>query len=406
MGNFKKSKKYVAIALVGALSLGIFTGCGGNSPADKGSMSVIDANDGDSKTNEKSSALTSAVMDTYNDNVSSTHIASVLYNPDINYQSNDSDLYNKYILCSYGMGREFTMDELVDFSFLDDKNDLMWGVDGIIINSCITHGSLNSPTLYLNRVTGTELVDEVYISTGTAREGYAEERGYVTCDDGYMDTADINSRFFMYIDSTAKGDERVRAAMEAETPLSREEINSENLANIINNQLYNGDLYILNSLDDFTSVEETFGSDNIKLDDAVFVQDVYARKIQKLFGLNIRDRESFIHSEYEYILYCDDENRVRVTFLEADYMLKNDMFENDDNSYNTLSDGSKDSFMYTDKDGNKFEYFLSSETYGMHHDKVINVFKNKELIGGIAVSNINEELTLFEELNLVFGTNN
>ncbi len=39
MGNFKKSKKYVVIALVGVLSLGVFTGCGGNSPDnDKGSM--------------------------------------------------------------------------------------------------------------------------------------------------------------------------------------------------------------------------------------------------------------------------------------------------------------------------------------------------------------------------------
>lgn len=154
--------------------------------------------------------------------------------------------------------------------------------------------------------------------------------------------------------------------------------------------LTKGDIRILDSLDDFDSVSETYGDTlDVNISDTVFYQDIIASKISENLGLNLKNKLEFYQTDTVYIRYMHTGNTDGVQIDLA--------FENKDYTYEQFNDyGNRSRYEYTDSNGNKYSYF--SSTSG------IFIFKNEEFTHTkIKLEKIDADMYWCDALGQSFG---
>ena len=404
-------KKIISLLLLGCITLSLVA-CGNNTntntQVDNNEQVDTQISTENKDTEKENSVLTHSDIDKYNSNKESRYLSAVIYNPDLTYKSNSKDEYNKYIVFTYDMLNEYTRDELLNYKVPDNDmayvdGDFRVGAGSTLLSACVTFGDLSSPAISYMNITDGKLTHHAFLSPSLYADDY--KRDTVTYgDNGYVHNADVVERVTMCVDECNKEGYKMYFTFALQEPLTRDQLSSDKVNEIINNKRYLGTASILTSLDNLDSVEKRIGTDNIALKDTIFLQDIFAEKMSTLFGLNVRDKESFIHSERDYVLYYDCENKVRVTFLEKEF-IKMTYDKKEDYSYDVTKAETKESFSYKDVNNNEYEYMVSKLTYGINKDTIILIYKNKEFMGGVSVSDINK-LPVFEELNHAFGLNN
>jgi len=365
-------------------------------------------NESDKDKKPTNNRITSSKLDLYNSINDSNYLTVVLYDPLKERQINgDKDSFDKAILVTYDLEENFKD------SFLNNKFS-------------VVAERKNEPSLiYYFGLMSNKYVAYCCISTNILNDGIfnialkeKEENGIYfytnktisslsTIDKNYKNDYHIYSTNFKATDysklenktSTDIINLKIGETSEKNIYVSmklKESVNYGNsfittVENYIKDNNFRNTLTILDNVDDLDSVNKIYGKE-IKLSNTIFYQDIIATKISNDYGLNLRNKDFFIHLDTMYIkfrAYGEDNYLTEVVFD----------CSKEDEDYTFISTTIPDNkFSYKDKNDTQYEYFID-ESVGQ-----LYVFKNQEYVGKLKVTHKGGvSKNLYSDLNYIFG---
>lgn len=348
--------------------------------------------------------LTSSPLSLYNPNVkSSNYLSIVIYDPQKTRLSHgDKDILEDAIV----VVTEFDRDIYPDF-FKKPYKSILYDDDYVYPYSLGTDKKVVPVVICTNKIY--EMTAEIWdikpfednseydakVTNSEAVYGISFDKDYTDrftiCGDGWEATKyeKATSAINLLIASTSTRNYYMGVNLTEKLLMNNSDINKIN--QMVKNNNFENSIYFLKSSDDFSTVSKYYGKE-VDLKNTIVYQDAMATQISNRFGLNVRDKDYFIHSDstfIEYKAYGSDDYLVDVKFNAInkimDYADTANYYKNNIYSYTI--------------DGIKYEY-IADNTNG-----IVFVFKETEYVGPISVCYRGKRSKdVFKHLNELFGT--
>lgn len=173
------------------------------------------------------------------------------------------------------------------------------------------------------------------------------------------------------------------------------------ISNMLDSKTCEKSLVKVKDIDDINSVENTYGEE-INLSDTVFFNDAVAKLVSESFGLNIRNKESFVQLDQNIIRYENAvfDGQVYVTIVLSHTVMNSDKVETIKKDFKEVS------YSYTDNNNVSYEYFSDED------NRKIYVLCNGECVAELTVTcsfaaNADSSLkniTYLDYVGTIFGT--
>ena len=396
----------VFVVVVGAVSIILVVNNNSNNDNNESSINMGETNKPDNKNennNENNGLLTKSTLSLYNPNVkSSNYLSMVVYDPQkTRLSSGDKDILEDTIV----VVTEFDKDIYSDFfnnyykAIVNNNNSVYrysLGTDKKVISSVICTNNIDdiSATIYdIERYNE----GEQYYGKSTNAEiinGSSYDKDYKNEYMIYGDTWKVTKRdeassiVDLLIANTETKNYYMSVNITEKLLMNNSNINK--IDQMIKNNNFENSIYFIKNSDDFSTVSKYYGKE-IDLKNTIVYQDAIATQISNEFGLNVRDKDYFVHSDnvyIEYKAYGSEDYLVDIKFTginkTMDYSEASNYYEDSTYSYNI--------------DGIKYEY-MANNTNG-----IVYVFKDTEYVGSIDVDYRGRSSTdSFKHRNELFG---
>ena len=359
---------------------------------------------------DENKLLTKAKLDLYNDIKNSKYMSVVLYDPLKERQpSGDKKIFDKPIIVTYE---------------LEDNVQNAYTKNKFVITA---EKKEKASFKYFYSLMGNQHIAYCYVGTNVLEDGSidlavkAEEingimfytntfgSSIITYDKDYVSSDDIYGSNF-YALNLAKFDNTVTSTNRVGLKIPEIEEKNVYVYITLNDQISYGNSFvptvesyinenkfketisIIDNIDDLSSTFKVYGN-KVDLNKTTFYQDIVAKNISEQYGLNLRNKDFFIHLDTTYMKFRAYGQDDYLTIVNFTPLLK-------PVDYNTISTTMPENkFSYKDKDGNQYEYFLEADKGTLY------VFKNQECSGKIEVAHRgNTSKNVYEDLNYLFGT--
>lgn len=357
----------------------------------------------DTVDNEDLRKIKSGKLDLYNDISESNYLSIVLYDPlRDRQQSGDRSKYDKSIIVTYDLGENIKND-FIDNGFktmaLDSNSPSLKYYFGItngkyIVNQAVTTTKLQDGNVCLGLVTKkdenffyykTEGSNSISTSKKNNQSKYyiygSNWRKLIPNADEEVDNISLK------IAETE--DNEIYVGMQLKNNTRYNNTFVETVNNMVLNNDFKNTVTIIEDTDKLNSIVNVYGKE-LNLSESIFYQDLLSNIISNEYGLNLRNKDYFIHTDTSYVRYA--------AYTSDDYRTEIDFnIPYNEYDYNTAkSEILTDYFEYLYK-GIKYSYFAN---YG-----TIYVYKNEKLVGTLKVTHKGQvPQNIFNEVNYLFGT--
>lgn len=357
----------------------------------------------DNVDNENLRKIKSGKLDLYNDISDSNYLSIVLYDPlRDRQQSGDRSKYDKSIIVTYDLGENIKND-FINNSFktmvLDSNSTSLKYYFGItngkyIVNQAVTTTKLQDGNVRLGLVTKQDNDFFYYKNEGSNRISTFEKNNqseYYIYGSNWCkfipDAEEEVDNISLKIAETE--DNEIYVDMQLKNNAWYNNTFVETVNNMVLNNNFKNTVTIIENTDNLDSTVNVYGKE-LNLSETIFYQDLLSTIISNEYGLNLRNKDYFIHTDTLYVRYA--------AYTSDDYRTEIDFnIPYNEYDYNTAkSEILTDYFEYL-YNGIKYSYFAK---YG-----TIYVYKNEKLVGALKVTHRGQiPQDIFSEVNYLFGT--
>lgn len=398
----------VVILVIGGVSIFLITKNSDNSgnTNNQGSMNSENVENSENKNEsveDNTGLLTKSSLSLYNPDVkSSNYLSMIVYDPQkTRLSSGDKEILEDAIVVVTEFDKDIYSDFFKNYYKAIVNNNFVYryslGTDKKAVSSVICTNKIDdmSATIYDIELLGNDSEYDAKVTNSETINGSSFNKDYTNeftiYADGWKATNynEASSVIDLLIANTDTKNYYMSVNLTEKLSINNSNINKIN--QMVKNNNFENSVYFLKSSDDFSAVSKYYGQE-IDLKNTVVYQDAIATQISNEFGLNVRDKDYFVHSDNTYIeykAYGSDDYLIDIKFTGINKTM---------NYANTSSYYKDNTYSYT-TDGIKYEY-MADNTKGM-----IYVFKDTEYVGSIDVDYRGRSSTdSFKHLNELFGT--